>query len=332
MKTAPIHPFPARDTDELTPLRIAALVAVSVVVWLFVAMFIRFGGAAGRFSGWKGVSTYAATVAFTPPLNALLRQVAGVRPQRMATVGAVAVTTPPLLEGIAMKWFPVLYGGDPAVIQAGAVWLLWAIGVGLGLSVWTQMTATRRLEGGAPAPAIRARSTKGAEIRIPDPQGRLTHVQFLRFAGCPVCNLSLREYIRRAGELSSAGVREIVLFHSEAEFIEDYHAQLPFDVIADPQKRFYKAYGVEKSIWAILSPLAWPNLVRGYRLRAAGALDSTPLGLPADVLVGADGRIVDCHNGSHSSDQWTVDDVLRLAREQREPCDAVSGDVAAAPR
>jgi hypothetical protein len=135
----------------------------------------------------------------------------------------------------------------------------------------------------------------------------------LRFAGCPVCNLGLQEYIRRAADLRSAGVREVLVFHSEPRFIEDYHAELPFEVIADPEKRLYEAHGVESSIWAIASPLAWPSLVRGYRLRAAGSIDSTPLGLPADVLIGADGRVVDCHYGTHSSDQWTVDDVLRRA-------------------
>ncbi len=73
-------------------------------------------------------------------------------------------------------------------------------------------------------------------------------------------------------------------------------------------------YRIEKSPRAILSPRAWPGLVKGYRLKKAGRIDSTTFGLPADFLIDSSGRIVDCAYGAHSSDQWSVDDVLSLAR------------------
>jgi len=44
-------------------------------------------------------------------------------------------------------------------------------------------------------------------------------------------------------------------------------------------------------------------------------MDSTPLGLPAEFLIDASGTIVASHYGEHSSDQWTVDEVLGMARE-----------------
>jgi hypothetical protein len=34
-----------------------------------------------------------------------------------------------------MRLLPQLYGGNPAIIQAGAIWLLWAIGIASALAV-----------------------------------------------------------------------------------------------------------------------------------------------------------------------------------------------------
>jgi peroxiredoxin len=172
----------------------------------------------------------------------------------------------------------------------------------------------QRLRPGDLAPPIRTTSVHGSEVTVRDPLGVLTHVQFLRFAGCPVCNLHLQEFIKRDAELDAAGIREIVLFHSAANFIDDYYADVPFAMIADPRREIYVRYRVERSPWAILSPRAWPGLVKGYRLKKAGKIDSTTLGLPADFLINSSGQIVNCAYGAHSSDQWSVNDVIRFAR------------------
>jgi peroxiredoxin len=180
----------------------------------------------------------------------------------------------------------------------------------------TPLRTNIRLRVGDPAPSICATSVHGSEVIVPGRSSGLTHLQFLRFAGCPVCNLHLQEFIKRNTELNVAGIREVVLFHSEANFIDDYHGDLPFDMIADPRREIYAQYRIEKSPWAILSPAAWPGLINGYRLRKAGKMDSTTFGLPADFLIDSTGQIVNCAYGAHSSDQWSVDDVLRLARDE----------------
>jgi len=179
-----------------------------------------------------------------------------------------------------------------------------------------QPSSNQRLKPGDRAPAIIAQSISGAQIKVPDSDWNITHIQFLRFAGCPVCNLLLQNYIRRINEIRAANIREVVFFYSEAKFVEDYYQQLPLDLIADPNRSIYKKYAVERSLWSIFSPQAWPNLLKGYKLKAAGKIDSTPFGQPAEFLVAPDGRIIDCHYGSHSSDQWSVDDILKIARQQ----------------
>jgi hypothetical protein len=95
-------------------------------------------------------------------------------------------------------------------------------------------------------------------VRIPDPE-RLVHLQFRRFAGCPICNLHMRSISRRHDEIVAAGVREVVVFHSSADAMREFQ------------------------------------------------------GLPADFLIGPDGRVLAVKYGSHADDQWSVDELLDLA-------------------
>jgi hypothetical protein len=99
-----------------------------------------------------------------------------------------------------MERYPQFYGGDPVVIGQGAVFILFAIGVANGLALVTYLGASRRLQAGDRAPAIIAKTIEGSSVYVPGAKHSLTHVQFLRFAGCPVCNLLLQSYIKRASD------------------------------------------------------------------------------------------------------------------------------------
>ncbi|WP_437935909.1 hypothetical protein [Sorangium sp. So ce341] len=72
-------------------------------------------------------------------------------------------------------------------------------------------------------------------LRIPS--GGLLHLQFRRFAGCPVCNLHLRSFSQGREQLAEAAVQTVAFFHSSAETMRPYHADLPFPVVPDPERR-----------------------------------------------------------------------------------------------
>jgi peroxiredoxin len=162
--------------------------------------------------------------------------------------------------------------------------------------------------------------------RIPVPYpGMLTHLQFRRFAGCPLCNLHLRSLARRHGELLAAGVREVAVFHSTAGDMLPFQGELPFAVIADPTRKLYREFGVTTSPRALLHVKAWaaplnprvyPMVLRG--LRAGGSPGprhgDSPLGLPADFLIGPGGQVLAAKYGRHANDQWSVDELLQAAR------------------
>jgi peroxiredoxin len=179
-----------------------------------------------------------------------------------------------------------------------------------------------RLHSGDVVEAIRLESIRGDVVPIPGPE--LVHLQFRRYAGCAICNLALRSFAVRHGELRRAGVREVVVFHSSAESMRPYQGDLPFDAIADPEKELYRRFGVETSWRSILDPRAWPAALHGTCRVKSSVLAGTGqgrLGLPADFLIDPKGRIVARKYGAHADDHWTVDEVLSLAvaRPAAEP-------------
>jgi AhpC/TSA antioxidant enzyme len=160
----------------------------------------------------------------------------------------------------------------------------------------------------------------GERIRVPDPE-RLVHLQFRRFAGCPICNLHLRSVVQQHDEITAAGIREVVFFHSPADELREYTADLPFAVIADPDKRFYREFGVESSPRALLDPRVWGAIARGALMTLRGwyrapatKQDGGHLGLTADFLVEPGGRVLAANYGEHAYDQWSVDELLAYAR------------------
>lgn len=157
----------------------------------------------------------------------------------------------------------------------------------------------------------------GKPVQIPDPE-RLVHLQFRRYSGCPVCNLHLQSIAARHDELLAAGITEVVVFHSSAETMLDFQGQLPFAMIADPDKELYAEFGVEKMApIAALNPRSWlaagRALTRAPSLRGATGKGEEHLGLPADFLIRSDGQVVAAKYGKYVDDQWSVDALLDLA-------------------
>lgn len=185
------------------------------------------------------------------------------------------------------------------------------------------MRIRNRIPAGAIVEPRELATIRAKAIPMPD-QGRLVHLQFRRFAGCPVCNLHLRSFVQRHKEIEASSVQEVVVFHSTAEALMPHAGELPFAVIADPGKRLYKEFGVESGMRALLDPRAWIPILRGVFRSLRAVLhkqEAVPsinpgggrFGLPADFLIAPDGRVLASKYGAHAYDQWSVDEVLTLA-------------------
>jgi peroxiredoxin len=191
-----------------------------------------------------------------------------------------------------------------------------------------QHTQSQRIAVGALITSRDLETVSGEPVRVPDAE-HLTHLQFRRFAGCPVCNLHLRSVVLRHDEIATAGVREVVVFHSPTDELRPHAAGLPFAVVADPDKQLYVEFGVESAPRALLDPRVWGPILwgvfrdlgpvlRGQRPAPAAGPHGGRIGLPADFLITGDGRVLAVKYGDHAYDQWSVDELLSLARSGRE--------------
>jgi peroxiredoxin len=162
---------------------------------------------------------------------------------------------------------------------------------------------------------------EGVDVVLPASNG-LVHLQFRRFAGCPICSLHMHEVARRHDEIARAGVTEVVVFHSSANALRRYQADLPFAVVADPDRKLYEEFGVHNSMRGVFTQEVARAVGRGLRqtrsarqLAGSVGLTENHLGMPADFLIAPDGAIFARKYGEHADDQWSVDELLQLVTE-----------------
>jgi peroxiredoxin len=181
---------------------------------------------------------------------------------------------------------------------------------------WLAAAPKEKWKVGDNVPPTHLVNIHGQDVEIPNAKFKWVHLQFRRFAGCPICNLHLQSFMERNSEIEAAGIHEVVVFHSPNESLLKYQGRFPFDVIGDPEKKLYSLFGVDSSIFAILDVRAWPAMIKGNSLkdRPTGDPEGGPLGRPADFLINSEGKIVASHYGRHAFDQWSVDELLALTK------------------
>ena len=170
-----------------------------------------------------------------------------------------------------------------------------------------------KMKAGDLFPTKTFRAVSGKELNVPN-SGSLTHLQFRRFVGCPICNTHVGQMIKRAEEIKTAGIQEVIFFHSREEEMRPLQEGLPFDLVADAEKVYYREFGVETSLAYFMNPRTIAAAARGI-LRGNLTLKMTggPLGLPTEFLIEPNGRVRAAKYGRHAYDQWSVDELLALA-------------------
>ena len=171
-----------------------------------------------------------------------------------------------------------------------------------------------KLKPGDIVPATTLESVTGEPIQLTDPN-RLVHLQFRRFVDCPICNTHIAQLRRRAREIEAAGIKEVIVFHSSAKSIRSNQKDVPFALVADPKKALYKEFGVETSLGSVMSRKALGAAMRGVAHGHLGLrLSGGALSLPGDFLIAPSGQIKAAKYGTQAYDQWSVDEVIALAK------------------
>jgi hypothetical protein len=114
----------------------AILIISGWIFWFVGALICRVVGEMGWFDGTARFLVYAALVPGTVPVVLLARRMAKLADDQVALGIAIVTAAAVMLDGIALAWFPALYGpGIEQTAASGAV-ILWGGFVAIALGCW----------------------------------------------------------------------------------------------------------------------------------------------------------------------------------------------------
>lgn len=156
------------------------------------------------------------------------------------------------------------------------------------------------LQVGDKAPAIRTKDMSGKVFDLTKSASPHTLVTFLRYSGCPYCNLALHRLSLESNILKRNGCEIIAFVNSTDENIQKniYDRQqfpITFPLIADIDQKWYKKFGVSPSLKTIPYCLThipeWLYSANNLGYKQAN-IDGNFFMVPAFFLIDKKGTIV----------------------------------------
>lgn len=172
------------------------------------------------------------------------------------------------------------------------------------------------LQTGDKAPFFEAIDINGKIQSITNGGQNPTLLSFHRHAGCPPCNLRVREYMLAKQELDRYGVRLLSVFESPAESIRRdlVHGDVPFPILPDRDRRLYELYSVTPSFSGFLRSFLikpWYSIQAifkyGYRPKFA---EVTTM-MPAEFLIAPNGKILMARYAKDFGDYLSLSDIYQ---------------------
>lgn len=163
---------------------------------------------------------------------------------------------------------------------------------------------------GQKAPDFVVTDLYGHRIALEDYRGVCVLVSFYRFAVCPVCNIRMWHLSQQVESYKRRGLYFIACIESSAENTRHYLDRLnyPFPMIPDLGGHMYETYGLRSSPLRVFKGMVvHANMYIEAERRHLGGwnifrFDGEFGRLPADFLIGPDGRILLAYYGRDHGD------------------------------
>eukprot|EP00834_Sanchytrium_tribonematis_P008397 NODE_971_length_2831_cov_1.606515.p2 type:complete len:195 gc:universal NODE_971_length_2831_cov_1.606515:591-1175(+) len=178
-----------------------------------------------------------------------------------------------------------------------------------------------QLKAGDTVPVDSVKTIDNIEIPLINSHGKV-HLNLRRFSGCPLSNLNMRETARELSTIQSAGIREVIVLHSDPEVIMENQGTAEWakgiSFVSDPHKIIYKKCGAgtmpggfEKVKHLVDEGM---KLVCGFK--KGNLCEQTDLHqLPMELIVDCtDGTIIAVHYAEDPHDQWTAEEIVNLVK------------------
>jgi thioredoxin-dependent peroxiredoxin len=172
------------------------------------------------------------------------------------------------------------------------------------------------------APVFKVKDIFGRIIDLEQYRTKRLLIGFFRHAGCPFCNLRVHTLTKIHEELKAKNLEMIFFFESKESVISrsSFHQGVsPIPIIADPDKQWYHAYGLESSVGKALAShmtsfvqtvLQARKLKLPVHSMASGESFST---MPAEFLVDHDLRVKQVHYSERLNHRLDIDDIRWFA-------------------
>jgi hypothetical protein len=110
-------------------------VGLGALLWLVAALLLRFLGPMGIYDGMARVWLYLLIIPGTFPFLLMVERVAGLGRAQLFTGVAVVTMAAMFLDGVALAWFPGLYGATVPLHAGAGGTILWGAAVGMALAL-----------------------------------------------------------------------------------------------------------------------------------------------------------------------------------------------------
>jgi peroxiredoxin len=166
---------------------------------------------------------------------------------------------------------------------------------------------TERLKAGAIAPDFSFDSPwkKGLKLSGFTKKGT-TVLMFLRYMGCPVCQMKIAELRKEIGEFTRRKVNLLVVLQSTPDNVcrAVSEKDIPFVIVCDPKEKLFALYDVKPgSIFRYVTPnsiiQAVKATIRGFK---HGKFEGNEKQLPAAFIIDTGRRVRWAHYGANVSD------------------------------
>jgi len=182
------------------------------------------------------------------------------------------------------------------------------------------MKSKLKLAKGDYAPDFDLVDVNGDQVKLSNYDNGYVFINFMRYSGCPFCNLAIHRLTIESPTLKKNGCQIIAFMQSEKQNIVDniynrHSIKPPFPIIADPGELHYERYGVEISVSAAFQTITKiPHWLKS--VRDDGYIDSRIEGnkflVPAAFLVDCSTqKIVIAYYGSNYYDHATFTDIYQ---------------------
>ncbi|MDB5257410.1 MAG: alkyl hydroperoxide reductase/Thiol specific antioxidant/Mal allergen [Chitinophagaceae bacterium] len=168
----------------------------------------------------------------------------------------------------------------------------------------------------SPAPGITTSDVYGQSFSLVSLKGSKVLLSFMRFAGCPVCNLRVHELLKQSEAFAKQNIRVVLIYESSKENMLTYlgDEKYPITFLTDPQNLFYRAYGVEKSWFKFFSSFfkgALDKVIKGQKLFIKKpSNDGSISRMGADFLIDENGKINIAHYAEFMGDDLSIQKIL----------------------